>query len=305
MDQRERLNDAEEALRLALDGQQAKLWTALPAQIVSVDLTKFTCSAQPLIQGKLTDKNGKVSNTTIPVCPDVPIVFPHGGGFALTFPLAPGDEGLLVFASRCIDNWWSAGGIQPQFEQRMHDLSDGFFIPGPYSQPKKPSSPANANNARWQKQDGSAFFEIAADGTLSASAPSGKTVRTTDTHVLGTLQVDNFSTFNANITVNAAIIGNSLTVGGTTALYRILFASGGVTPGFVGGLSSIGATISVPGAKVGDLAILNLAGAAPSIITDVYIPSPGNVNLNFKNASNTGVVVGSLSYVIAVLGVQP
>ena len=33
------------------------------------------------------------------------MVFPGGGGFALTFPVAAGDECLVVFASRCIDDY--------------------------------------------------------------------------------------------------------------------------------------------------------------------------------------------------------
>ncbi len=37
---------------------------------------------------------------------------------------APGDEGLLHFSERSIDNWWSRGGVQEQCEMRMLDLSD-------------------------------------------------------------------------------------------------------------------------------------------------------------------------------------
>ena len=54
----------------------------------------------------------------------------------ITLPIKPGDEVLVVFASRCIDSWWQSGQISPQVELRLHDLSDGFAIPGPRSVPK-------------------------------------------------------------------------------------------------------------------------------------------------------------------------
>ncbi len=41
-----------------------------------------------------------------------------------------------MIADRCIDGWWELGGIQPQLDFRMHDLSDGFFLPGANSLPK-------------------------------------------------------------------------------------------------------------------------------------------------------------------------
>ena len=65
----------------------------------------------------------------------MPVVFPGGGGFALTFPVAAGDECLVVFASRCIDAWWQSGGVGEPMEPRMHDLSDGFALIGVRSQP--------------------------------------------------------------------------------------------------------------------------------------------------------------------------
>ena len=55
----------------------------------------------------------------------------------MTFPIKSGDECLVVFACRAIDVWWQSGGVQPPAETRMHDLSDGFVIPGPWSQAQR------------------------------------------------------------------------------------------------------------------------------------------------------------------------
>lgn len=140
MDRRERLNDINAALLVALEGWQSGMWTALPCIIVSFDAVKMTCVAQPALQGVIRQEDGSKVLTSMPMLLDVPVVFPSGGGYTLTFPITAGDEALVVFASRCIDAWWQLGGIRNQVEFRMHDLSDGFAIVGPRSQPRVLSS---------------------------------------------------------------------------------------------------------------------------------------------------------------------
>lgn len=136
MDHRERLNDSEESLRIAMEGQQAKLWTALPGLVAAVDLVKQTLSVQPSIQGELRAPDGSITYVNLPLLVDVPVVWPRAGGFAITFPVKVGDEVLVVFSARCIDTWWQSGGVGAPAEPRMHDLSDGFAVLAPTSQPK-------------------------------------------------------------------------------------------------------------------------------------------------------------------------
>ena len=121
----------------AITGRQAMIWTALPGIVSKFDPQALTCEIQPAIQGKIVREDGSIDVVTLPLLLDCPVVFPHAGGCSLTFPVAPGDEVLVVFASRGIDFWWAYGGVQPPAEVRMHDLSDGFAIPGPWSQAKR------------------------------------------------------------------------------------------------------------------------------------------------------------------------
>lgn len=172
MDQRERLNDPEEALRSALRGWQTGLWTALPGILQSFDAAKMTAEVQPSVQGQLRQQDGTWQDHNLPLCLDCPVIFPAGGGFALSFPLAQGDEGLLVFASRCIDSWWYSGGIQKQPRFRMHDLSDGFFLPGCFSQPRKLAN-ISTQNVQLRNSDGTCSLEITLDGQLNANFPAG------------------------------------------------------------------------------------------------------------------------------------
>lgn len=132
----ERVEDPQETLRLALQGWQAGLWTAMPGIVEAVDLAKMTVSVQPAIRGIFRLPDGSQKIVDMPLCLDVPISFATGGGFTHTFPVAAGDEGTIIFMSRCLDAWWQSGGIQNQAEIRLHDLSDGIFIPGIRSQPR-------------------------------------------------------------------------------------------------------------------------------------------------------------------------
>lgn len=169
-DRRERLDDPEEALATAQDGRQAQIWTALPGIVEAFDPIALTVSVQPAIQANVTAEDGATRAAALPLLVDVPVVFPQGGGFLLTFPIREGDECLVVFSSRCIDGWWQSGGVQPQAEQRMHDLSDGIAIVGPRSQ-ASPVTPAVSTQAvQLRAEDGTSFVEIAPDGVLTCKA---------------------------------------------------------------------------------------------------------------------------------------
>lgn len=131
----ELLIDKEEQAVRSFKARQATIWTALPGIIQSFNPTEMTCVVQPAIKAVIFSQDGSAVDVALPLLLDCPVQFPSGGGLVLTFPLTQGDECLVVFASRCIDAWWASGGIQAQAELRMHDLSDGFCIPGISSVP--------------------------------------------------------------------------------------------------------------------------------------------------------------------------
>lgn len=141
-------------------GAQGRIWTALPGVVQSFDPAAMTCEVQPTIQGTLADpKTGNAKSVDLPLLVDCPVQFPSGGGVTLTLPLTPGDECLVVFASRCIDAWWQNGGIQPPMVYRMHDLSDGFVIPGIWSQPRALTG-VSTTKAQLRSTDGATMLEL-------------------------------------------------------------------------------------------------------------------------------------------------
>lgn len=182
MDQRERFNDPQESLRAALDGRQAQMWTAMPGIVVS--RTGNNVRVTPAIKARMVDVKGNFSDVQLPDLINVPLVMTGGGGFAVTVPVGMGDEVLVVFGSRCIDGWWQLGGVQPQSEIRMHDLSDGFAIPAQMSNPKALSN-ISSNTLQVRSADGNTYLEIGT-GTAAVKASGGLTV-TGDLRVTGAI----------------------------------------------------------------------------------------------------------------------
>ena len=169
----ELIGSSEETLRGGWDAMRAGLWTALPGIVQSFDAAAMTCIVQPAIQARVRDPQGNVVNLPLPLLLDCPVTFPGGGGCTLTFPVAEGDECLVVFASRCIDAWWQSGGVQPQAELRMHDLSDGFVLPGPRSQPRVLAGISRAST-QLRADDGQSYIDLdAAARKVTVVAPGG------------------------------------------------------------------------------------------------------------------------------------
>lgn len=110
----------------ALTDHATHFRVAVPGIVESFDAIKQTATVIVVCSG--SDSDG--SEMRLPPLLDVLVSFPRGGGFAVTFPIEPGDEGLLIFSDRCIDGWHQNGtpGIPP--DHRLHDLSDASFIPG-------------------------------------------------------------------------------------------------------------------------------------------------------------------------------
>ena len=171
MDLRERFGEYQDSLQSAMDGRQASIWTALPCTIDVVNLSAATVAATPTTQATISARDGTTSVVTLPQLLDVPIVFPRGGGYTMTFPVKPGDECLVIFASRNIDSWWQSSGVQAPLTARMHDLSDGFALVGPWSKPKVISN-ISASTAQFRSDDQSVYVELnQAGGITKVHAP--------------------------------------------------------------------------------------------------------------------------------------
>lgn len=173
----------------ALDGKQAEMWTALPGIVQSFDASKMTCSVRPAIMGLVQDAQRQSEWVEIPLLVDCPVIFPSGGGVVLTFPVAKGDECLVVFASRCIDQWWQSGEVSQQAELRMHDLSDGFVLVGARSVPKVPAG-VSTSAARLRTVDNASYVEVGNDGHINLVSTVHVDVTAPTMKLTGSVTVD-------------------------------------------------------------------------------------------------------------------
>ena len=118
----------------AISQGKADMHTGMPAKVESYDAATQKVSVQPVIKGRYED--GETFDE--PIIPDVPLCYPSGAGYMITWPLEKGDYVMLVFAERSIDEWLDQGGDGKEAQSlRRFDAADAVAIPGirPFAEP--------------------------------------------------------------------------------------------------------------------------------------------------------------------------
>ncbi len=108
----------------------ADLHVALPGRVESYDATTQTVVVQPMLKrvGRGVDDVREVD--THPAIPDVPVAFPGAGAWFVTFPLAKGDTGLLVFCEADLSPWRATSQNSDPLDDGRHTLAGAVFVPG-------------------------------------------------------------------------------------------------------------------------------------------------------------------------------
>lgn len=117
--------DLSEFLDLLTTVINGKMHTGLVARVKAFDASTRTATVTPVIKQRYV--NG--DREEIQPLPRVPVGYPGGGGFLMSFPLQAGDHVFVSFSERSIDEWKAHGnkGIEPQSLRRF-DLSDGVIV---------------------------------------------------------------------------------------------------------------------------------------------------------------------------------
>ena len=199
---RNRSDNIVDSMVSALSGWQSEIWTALPGIIQKV-YPNQTVDVQVTVNIKYTNPvNGDALWIQIPKLLDCPLHFPRGGNCVLTFPVAVGDECLVVFASRCIDSWWQNGGHNNNLpDVRMHDLSDGFAFVGFSSVPNVPAN-ISTTSVQLRSVDGGAVVDL---------NPTSHAVTIT----ASTITINGPLTVNGNTNTTGTLTNNGHAVGST------------------------------------------------------------------------------------------
>jgi len=193
--------------------------TSMPGIIETFDPVKQIASIQPAIKRIFKTNDGDkeiLTPTDLPILINVPIQFPRGGGFSLTFPVKKGDECLLVFCERSFDNWHKFGGVKEPGAKRFHSLSDATAFVGLSSLANK--IPAyDETNVQLKKDDGSVELTLLADGNARLKADTKITLESPDVEctanlkVSGNLEVIGDSTLSDTVTSNGKDISDTHT----------------------------------------------------------------------------------------------
>ena len=121
----------EELLRKVIDSRIARVHVSMPGQVVAYDHTEQKATVQPIPRGRYLDENEDAQVYRFEPIANVPVMFPSATGYAITFPLTVGDQGMIEFAERSIDEWLNTGeGDTTPQDFRRFDLTDARFFPG-------------------------------------------------------------------------------------------------------------------------------------------------------------------------------
>lgn len=168
MDIRQRIDDPEENLRAAIEQHMARTWTSAMGRIVSYDAAKQTASVQLTVKSFVKDENGKRKAVDIPILQDVPVQFPGSGGQTMTFPVAVGDECLVMFLSRASDAQQQSGGDQNPTDASVNSLSHPRAMLGFKSDPKKLSD-VSTSATELRSDDGMTKISLSGAGGVGVS----------------------------------------------------------------------------------------------------------------------------------------
>jgi len=65
-----------------------------------------------------------------PLLVQCPVFILSGGGTRITFPILKGDQCIILFNDRDIDNWFYQGSVDVPATARAHNISDGIALVG-------------------------------------------------------------------------------------------------------------------------------------------------------------------------------
>jgi len=127
----------EDVIKRIIKNELADVHTMMPAKIVTYDPAECKVDVEPVIKTLFSDE----TVIDMPIIREVPVNWLRTSTASLTFPLAPGDLGKLIFSEKSIDKWITSGALDVPSDPRRFDLSDAVFEPGLYPFNESPLEP--------------------------------------------------------------------------------------------------------------------------------------------------------------------
>ena len=158
-----------------------------------------------------------------------PVIILFGGSTYMTFPIAAGDECLVLFNDREIDGWWTTGSAQAPQSPRAHSSSDAFALVGVRSLQKSIESYLTTGIRLSHETARLDMTQDQIDTIASEFIHTGNMQVTGNSDVGGNLSVIGTTTVTGETTLedNASVEGDLEVQGGFTVLGTVT-GSGGV-----------------------------------------------------------------------------
>jgi hypothetical protein len=121
----------QDAIRQAIEAAKRQSHTNLPGIVVTYNATTKRADIQPGLNRLVpTDVDGEFSSERLPVIPDVPVVWPAGGGSWFQGDLIPGEGVLLVCCEADPSEFLRRGSVSDPADVRTASLAHAVAIPG-------------------------------------------------------------------------------------------------------------------------------------------------------------------------------
>lgn len=144
-------------IKRLIDSKLNSVHTSTIGIIESFDSETQTAVVQPAIKRVTATQSREFityETEQHPLLVDIPVVFPGGGEWFMTFPIQKGDECIIHSMERSIDTWKKNGGLQePSNYTRKLSFKDAVAIVG--IQSKADALPTfNTSNPELRNRDG-------------------------------------------------------------------------------------------------------------------------------------------------------
>lgn len=112
----------------------AHVHTSCPAKVTKFDPLANTVDVELVTKADFYDPETRERDfdekpSTIG---NVPVIWPRGGGYVMTLPLAAGDFVWLMFSEQALGEWRTTGQTSEPADARRHSIGYPFALPGAF-----------------------------------------------------------------------------------------------------------------------------------------------------------------------------
>lgn len=118
-----------EIIDAAMESRLLDVHTCLPGKINSYNPATQTADIELQVKRMLEGQDDKFTTEDLPVLPNVPIIFPRGGGYYAAFPMKAGDPVVIIFSEASLDQYRSKASLTTPGDARRHTLMGGVAYP--------------------------------------------------------------------------------------------------------------------------------------------------------------------------------